>query len=173
MQELQYPIGKFKSQPSYTAEEIKSFIQTLAALPAALAGVVAGAGEEQLDQPYRPGGWSVRQVIHHIADSHLNAYIRTKWALTEDHPTIKAYHQDAWAGLPDSLEGPVDTSLDIIRGVHRRWVFLLRTLTPEQLGRTFFHPESQRTFTIPQVLALYAWHSGHHLAHVQLGLGKG
>ena len=126
---------------------------------------VAGLSDAQLDTPYRPGGWTVRQLVHHVADSHMNGFIRAKLALTEDEPTIKPYDQDRWVELADS-QMPVDVSLQLLDAVHARWSALYRSLEPEQHARTFFHPETNAAFTLDQHLHLYAWHSRHHVAHI-------
>ncbi len=126
---------------------------------------VAGLSDHQLDTPYRPGGWTVRQLVHHVADSHMNGLIRVKLALTEDEPTIKPYDQDRWVELADS-DLPVDVSLQLLDAVHARWSALYRTLEPEQFSRTFFHPETSAVSTLDQHLQLYAWHSRHHVAHI-------
>jgi len=139
-------------------------VAVIAELPTRLRAAVAGLTDAQLDTPYRPGGWTVRQVVHHVADSHLNAYIRLKFALTEEKPAIKPYDQDAWAGLADSRL-PVEMSLATLDGVHARWTGLYRSLTDEQFGRTFRHPEIG-TVTLDRQLQMYAWHGRHHVAHI-------
>ncbi len=122
--------------------------------------------EDQLNTPYRPDGWTVKQVVHHVVDSHMNSYIRFKWALTEDNPTIKAYFEERWAELPDSAETPVAISLNMLEALHYRFVILLKSLTAEDWDRTFVHPEHNQSFTLKMTVALYAWHSKHHLAHI-------
>lgn len=163
--DLRYPIGKFNSSIVVTPELRRQFINIISALPAKVAEAVAGLNDEQLDTPYRPEGWTVRQTVHHIADSHINSLCRFKLALTEDEtPTIRPYYEDRWAELADSAM-PVDVSLKIVDGVHRRWVSLLESMTDEQFQLKFKHPETGE-WTLENVLALYAWHSRHHTAHI-------
>lgn len=162
--DLRYPVGPFKPLAETTAV-IESAIRDIASLPAALRAAVSGLSDQQLDTPYRPDGWTVRQVVHHVADSHMNGLTRTKLALTEDNPTIKPYDEAAWAKLADTRL-PIDISLTIIDGIHQRWVQVLRSLGAEQLGRTFVHPEHGRTMTIGYQVQDYGWHSRHHVAHV-------
>lgn len=163
--DLKYPIGKFVWPESVSGEERRGLIGGIAALPANLRAAVAGLTEEQLDSPYRPEGWTVRQVVHHMPDSHLNCYTRFKLALTEDDPLIKPYEEDRWASLADSRETPIEVSLTLTEALHSRWVILLRSMTPEQWRRTFRHPE-HGSVTLDRALALYAWHGRHHVAHV-------
>ena len=127
---------------------------------------VAGLNEGQLETPYRAGGWTVRQVVHHVADSHLNSYIRFRWTLTEDTPTIKAYDETRWAELPDAKTAPVEVSLKLLESLHVRWVYLLETLDDEAFGRSFIHPETGEAISLERNLALYAWHGRHHCAHI-------
>jgi hypothetical protein len=162
--ELKYPTGKFKVPTEYTPEAISGWINDIKQLPANLRKAVTGLTDEQLDTPYRPDGWTLRQVVHHMADSHINSIIRFKWALTEDQPTIKAYNQTEWAKLPDS-KLPIEASLVILEGVHQRMVALFNSLTDADWDRTFIHPESG-VLTLKRLLALYAWHGKHHLAHI-------
>ncbi|MDB4949917.1 MAG: metal-dependent hydrolase [Gemmatimonadetes bacterium] len=164
--DVRYPTGKFqRPEGSLTAEQRAAFIREIAALPAQLREAAAGLGDEQLDTPYRPGGWTVRQLLHHVPDSHMNAYVRFKLALTEEDPTIKTYEEAAWARLEDTRATPVETSLALLAALHERWVNLLRSLTPADFARTLRHPESG-PMTLDALLAMYAWHSRHHLAHV-------
>ncbi len=135
------------------------------AAPAALRAAVAGLADAQLDTQYRVGGWTVRQVVHHVPDSHMQAYIRFKLALTEDEPTIKPYHEDRWAELPDSA-GAIEPSLSLLESVHARWTNLMRAMTEDQWSRTYFHPEQGRALRLDAVLGMYAWHGRHHAAHV-------
>jgi uncharacterized damage-inducible protein DinB len=163
---LSYPIGRFHRQPTYTPEERQAFIDRLAAQPAALAAALAALTPEQVEQPYRPGGWTVRQVVHHVADSHMNMFIRVKLALSEAEPTIKPYDQDAWVQHTDVAAVSPSVSIALLAALHERIVALLRTLTAEQFARVLMHPETGRQ-TIEQVVALYAWHGDHHIAHVR------
>jgi hypothetical protein len=150
----------------YTDKSVKQWINTIADLPHKLEHLVEDFDDLQLDTPYRPEGWTVRQVIHHMADSHLNAYIRFKWTLTEDRPTIKAYHEDRWATLEDAKDADIEMSLNLIESLHRRWVYMLKSLTSDQLERIFIHPVSQKEISLAQTIAMYAWHSEHHFAHI-------
>lgn len=166
IEELKYPIGRF-SPPTETSEDLRRrWIEEIAALPAQLRAALVGLTEEQLDTPYRPGGWTVRQVVHHLPDSHINSYVRFRWALTEDNPTIKAYEEQLWAELPDAAKAPIDLSLDLLEMLHKRWVVLLKAMDEAGYQKTFFHPDSKKTFRLATILALYAWHGKHHLAHI-------
>jgi hypothetical protein len=162
--DLRFPIGAFERPSSSISADRTRRIDTLAALPANLRGAVRGLTEAQLDTPYRPDGWTVRQLVHHVADSHMNGYVRVKLALTEEHPAIRAYDEALWAELPDSRLG-IEVSLSLLDGVHARLDPILRSLTPEQFARTFVHPQAGRQ-SIDFWLALYDWHSRHHTAHV-------
>ncbi|WP_317168177.1 YfiT family bacillithiol transferase [Pontibacter pamirensis] len=164
-EQLRYPIGKFAMSQPLTDEQIEQHILSIAGLPARLQEAVANMTQEQLDTPYREGGWTVRQVIHHLPDSHLNGYTRQKLALTEDTPTIRPYNEGEWAKLPDSLQGAPDISLALLTALHQRWVLLLKSLQPEQLERKFIHPENGEQ-RIREHIELYAWHGEHHLAHI-------
>lgn len=159
-----YPIGRFQRPQSIAPADRADAIAVLAELPGQLRSAVSGLRDEQLDTPYRDGGWTVRQVVHHVADSHMNALVRVKLALTEDWPTIKPYDEAAWAKLGD-MTMPIDPSLDLVESLHARWVKLLQSLDEPQWKRGFDHPESGRQ-TIEQVTMLYAWHSRHHTAHI-------
>lgn len=163
---LRYPIGKYDAS-KYPKDEhlVEQHILAIAQLPNKLRDATKDLTPEQLDVPYRPDGWTVRQVIHHIPDSHINGYIRQKLALTEDVPTIRTYHEDAWAQLPDSLLASPDISLALLEALHQRWIVLLKSLTPEQLERKLIHPETGEC-TIRQHIGLYAWHGEHHLAQI-------
>lgn len=165
MSDLRYPIGPFKLNGTPTEEDVQQAIEHIAGAPANLRRAVDGLTNEQLNTPYRPGGWTVRQVVHHVPDSHLNSYCRFKLALTEDEPTIKAYHEDRWAELEDSRVTPVEVSLDILESLHRRWVALLRSMAPSDFERTFRHPELGAV-TLAQNACLYSWHGRHHVAHI-------
>jgi uncharacterized damage-inducible protein DinB len=165
LNDLCYPIGRFSRPASSMAGVRAAHIQTLRLLPERLAAAVAGLDDHQLDTPYRDGGWTVRQVVHHVADSHANAYVRMKLALTEDWPTIKPYDEAAWADLSDARWLPVGVSLDLIAALHARWVSLLESLSDEDFHKGYVHPEGGRQ-SLAQVLALYDWHSRHHTAHI-------
>jgi len=165
MSEPRYPIGKFHfAGPPDEAQRIR-FVDHIAQAPAALRAAVHGLSSEQLETPYREGGWTVRQVVHHVPESHMNAYIRFKLALTEDEPTIKPYMEDRWAKTQEVPETPLETSLALLDSLHDRWVRLLRSLQPEEWKRTFLHPELG-TVSLQRNLALYAWHGQHHTAHI-------
>ena len=160
-----YPIGDFIRPAAVDANQRRASIAILAALPENLRAAVYGLTEAQIDTPYREGGWTVRQLVHHVADSHLNAYVRTRLALTEDWPTIKTYEEKLWAELADARTLPVEVSLELLESLHRRWVALLESLSEEQWARGYNHPESGRQ-TLAQVIAMYDWHSRHHVAHI-------
>src|SRR5579863_5557359 len=165
MTDLRYPIGKFHYEGPPTADQRQKFITEIAQAPANLRAAVNGLTNPQLDTPYRPQGWTVRQVAHHVPDSHLNAYVRYKLALTEDEPTIKPYAEDRWAQLADTRTTPIEVSLAMTDSLHTRWVQLLRSLKPEDWKRTFRHPELGLV-SLEKNLALYSWHGNHHIAHV-------
>jgi len=166
---LRYPAGRFEAPAAGDHSALATAIDELEAMPAQLRATVESLSEEQLDTPYRPGGWTLRQVVHHLADSHLNAYVRTKLAVTEDHPTIRPYDQDAWGDLPDA-KGPVAPSLDLIEAVHTRWVALFRALDPDDFLRPFDHPEAGSS-DIATLVSTYAWDGRHHMGHIGLVAG--
>jgi uncharacterized damage-inducible protein DinB len=161
-----YPIGPHVYAGPLTDAQRADAIGVLTALPDRLRAAVAGLDDAQLDTPYRDGGWTVRQVVHHVPDSHLNAYVRFRLALTEDAPMIRPYDEARWAELPDARTMPADVSLKLLDAVHTRWVALLNALGPDSFARTYVHPEHGRTFTLDEAVSLYAWHSRHHTAHV-------
>ena len=165
MTDLRFPTGKFTYNGPLTEEQMRTSLNQISETPTKLRAAIKGLTEAQIDTPYRPGGWTVRQVIHHVPDSHLNAYVRFKLALTEDEPTIKPYAEARWAELSDTKSTPVEVSLTLLESLHDRWVRLLRSLTPEDWKRTFRHPE-MGPMTLEKTLALYAWHGNHHVAHV-------
>lgn len=165
MDDPRYPIGKFKRPEKLSDAERKAAIDDIEAAPANLRKALKGLNESQLDAPYRDGGWTVKQVTHHVPDSHLNAYIRFKLTLTEDKPTIKPYDEAAWAKLEDSEKTPVETSLVLLESLHTRWVILLRSMKAGDFSRMLNHPENG-PMSLDQVLALYSWHGKHHVAHV-------
>ena len=164
LQNLSFPIGEFERVAEVSGELKKRWLDDIRHLPRNLRAAVKNLDDARLDTAYRPGGWSVRQVVHHVADSHLNSYVRYKLALTEDAPTIRPYFEDRWAKLADS-ELPVEISLDLIENLHARWVCLLENLSDEQWRRKLLHPDSGE-WTLAQMLGLYAWHGKHHTAHI-------
>src|SRR5215212_228911 len=166
MSDLRYPVGKFEHRDILDRDERKAAMDTLAAVPEKMRAAIRGLDDKQLDTPYRDGGWTVRQVVHHVPDSHLNAYTRLKLALTEDEPVIKPYDEARWAELADVQVTPVETSLTLLECLHRRWVLLLRSLGPKDMSRRFRHPEQNRSIGLDEVLAMYAWHGRHHIAHI-------
>ncbi len=171
MTDLRYPIGQFEHTGPVERTDRDRWIDDIAALPEAMRSAVVGISEDRLDTPYRPGGWTLRQVIHHVPDSHLNAYVRVKWTLTEDAPTITAYDEAAWAELADIRTTPIRTSLDLLESLHARWTMLLRHLTDDDWARTYVHPVSgpQR---LDYTVGSYAWHGRHHLAHITTTLDR-
>lgn len=162
---LKYPIGRFEGAKEYSTHDIKTNIQIISAIPSKFINLLAGWEEERLETPYRPDGWTVRQLVHHVADSHMNAYIRFRLALTEDSPKIKPYEEAAWAELADAKTAPVDLSLQLLKYIHLRWVLLLNSMDEADWAKTYLHPETKRTPTLAEVLAMYAWHSEHHYQH--------
>ncbi len=166
MEDLRYPVGRFSRPDSLTPAARRDAIDLVAQCPANLRAVVTGLDEAQLETSYRPDGWSVRQLVHHVPDSHANAYIRFKLALTEDTPTIKTYDEAAWAKLPDSQTTPVETSLVMLEVIHDRWIRLLQAMSATDFERTLNHPENG-IMSLDQMLAMYAWHSRHHVAHIR------
>lgn len=171
LEKQRYPVGRFERPARLTQEQRNASIATLARLPAELRALTAALSDPQLERHYRPGGWTVRQLVHHVADSHLNAYARMRLALTEVSPSIKPYDETKWADLEDARTLPVAPSLALLEALHQRWVVLLRSLTNEQWLRTYRHPEMGEQ-TMEQVLALYDWHSRHHLEHARAGLSN-
>jgi uncharacterized damage-inducible protein DinB len=163
--DLRYPIGKFQWEEGLTEEKRRQYVDDIAETPAKLRAAVAGLSEQQLDTPYRDGGWTVRQVVHHLADSHLNAFVRFKLALTEDEPTVKPYDEKRWAETVDSRMAPVEDSLALLDGLHHRWAMLLRAMSGTDFARQLKHPE-HGLLTLERVLAMYAWHGRHHVAHI-------
>jgi hypothetical protein len=171
-EQLRYPIGRNVSKESYTAEEVKALIRRIESVPTqieALAQSISNKGK--LDVPYREGGWTARQVLHHLPDSHLNAYIRIKWTLTEDTPTIKAYDEKAWALTPEATADPI-ISISFLKALHQKWVVLLNGIPEKDYARQFFHPDSKKHVRIDQAIATYAWHGEHHLGHLKIVDGK-
>lgn len=162
--DLRYPVGRFEQAAVITPEQRNELISQIEVAPAKMRAAVADLNDQQLDTPYRPEGWTVRQVVHHVPDSHLNSYMRFKLALTEDMPTIRTYHEDRWAELPDS-SAPIEVSLNLLESLHRRWIILLRALTNDDLRRSFQHPEWGNV-NLDQAIGMYAWHGRHHVAHI-------
>jgi hypothetical protein len=166
MSNVRYPIGPFKTEDIITPEKRKQYVDQLAQTPEKLRGIVGGLSPAQLDTPYRPDGWTIRQVIHHLADSHTNAYIRFKMALTEDTPTVKSYDQALWAELEDSRTASVEDSLSLFEGLYRRWAFLLKSLSAESFARKLNHPDAG-IISLDRYLGMCVWHGHHHIAHIQ------
>ncbi|MCB0374104.1 MAG: putative metal-dependent hydrolase [Muricauda sp.] len=166
LEQLRYPIGKFEAPTKITPVHLEEWISVLEHMPKRLEDMVSVLSEEQLETPYRPDGWTVRQLVHHISDSHHNSYIRFKWALTEDTPTIKPYDEKSWAELFDTRTAPIQMSLDHLKAVHAKLVFLLKGLSREELQRKFIHPDGNVESTLEENIGRYAWHSNHHFAHI-------
>jgi uncharacterized damage-inducible protein DinB len=165
LNELRYPIGRFSAPKEISPEQIKNYIKTIEETPAKYRNAVQDLKEEQLDTPYRPDGWTIRQVVHHVPDSHLNSYVRFKLGLTENKPTIKPYDEAKWAELDDSKDTPVEVSLTLLESLHKRWVTLLRSMTEKDFQKTIIHPE-RGEMRLDKLLALYDWHCKHHLTHI-------
>lgn len=163
--DLRYPVGPFEFAGSLSSGQRETLIDQIAATPEKMRTAVAGLSDEQLNTPYRPEGWTVRQVVHHVPESHMNSYVRFKLALTEEEPTIKPYFEDRWAQLDDANQAPVGLSLDLLDALHGRWVWFLRSLKDADFQRTFHHPELG-TVSLDRNIALYAWHGRHHVAHI-------
>lgn len=163
-EDLRFPIGKYEKVSEPNHEQLNRFIAEIAALPSLINEAVADLENDQIDTPYRPDGWTIRQVVHHVPESHMNAFIRFKWALTEENPTIKPYFEERWSELEDS-KLPLDHSLDLIGSLHQRWVDLLETMSDIEFARTLNHPESGQ-WKLSEMTGLYAWHGKHHAAHI-------
>jgi len=166
LEHLKYPIGKVEIPKTISLEQIKEWIKVLEDFPLQLNNLVNNLSNNQLDTPYRPDGWTVRQVIHHLADSHHNSYTRFKWALTEDKPVIKTYYEDRWAQLEDSKSAPILLSLNALTALHAKWVYFLKSLDPEELKQVFIHPDGHEEVSLAENIGIYAWHSKHHYAHI-------
>ena len=172
LEQLRYPVGRFARLKAPLDRAARAaHIDIIEQMPATFRSLVSGRSDGELDTAYRPGGWTVRQVVHHVPDSHMNAYIRMKVAITEDAPAIKAYDEAKWAELPEAKTGPAEMSVALLDALHRRWVMFLRALPDADFGRTYVHPELGPV-TLDEALALYAWHGRHHTAHIELGIGK-
>ncbi len=167
---LKYPVGKFQRPESFDEKVISDFIAIIEEFPSKMKRLTENLTVVELNWPYRPGGWTVKQVVHHCADSHMNSLIRFKWTLTEDTPTIKAYEEAEWAKLSDSQLDDISTSLSFLSALHVKWVFLLKNLSEEEYNRAFIHPEHGKKVNLKMNLAIYAWHCRHHLAHVEQAL---
>jgi len=165
--DLRYPIGEFKSPVNITKATLESWIEVLEQFPNRLEKLVSHLNQKQLDTPYRQGGWTIRQVVHHCADSHHHSYIRFKWALTEDNPTIKAYDEKLWAELFDSKTTPIILSINHLKSVHAKLVYLLKGIPEESFDKTFYHPESKEKVVLKNNVGIYAWHCNHHYAHIE------
>lgn len=168
---LRYPIGKFSPQEIYTAEDVQFNIARIASFPDQVEKIAASLSEKQLDIPYRDEGWTARQVIHHLADSHMNAYMRLKWTLTESTPVIKAYDEKAWAETPETKLDPA-ISISLIKAHHQKWTALLKLLAPSDFKKEFIHPDTKKHIPLDRLIALYAWHGEHHLGHLKIVAGK-
>ena len=166
MNDLRYPVGKFSFDSTVTSHKRQAWIRQIADAPRAIRAAVAGLTDRQFDTPYRPDGWTIRQVVHHVPDSHLNAYCRFKFGLTEDHPTIKPYDEAAWAKVADTARTPPDVSLALLDALHQRWVVLLESMNETQFARTVHHPD-HGAITLDWMLQMYAWHGVHHTAHIK------
>jgi hypothetical protein len=166
-EKLRYPIGKFEAKESYSTEELKACINRIETLPSRVEALVQRLSSKQLDTTYRDGGWTARQVIHHISDSHSNAYIRFKWTLTEETPLIKAYNEKAWAETPETKSDP-GISINLLKALHAKWIILLKQIPPQDLQKQFIHPETNKHVRLERLIALYAWHGDHHLGHLEI-----
>ncbi len=166
LEKLKYPIGQFNSPESYDEAKIEEWITILEDFPKRISSLVKNLSDPQLDTRYRPEGWTIRQVVHHLADSHHHSYIRFKWALTEDKPVIKYYFEQLWAELPDAKSAPIELSLDHLKAVHAKLVYLLKSLSKKELNRAFIHPEHNNEIVLWKNIGIYSWHSNHHFAHI-------
>ena len=167
-----YPIGRYQKPTSVTKETIENCIESIERFPNQMEVLTKNLNNEELQRKYREGGWTIEQVVHHCADSHMNAYMRVKLTLTENTPKIKPYHQDKWAKLADYGQQSIDDSLTLIKVLHKRWVFLLRSLTPSSLKKEFYHPEQNENVSLEELVCIYCWHCEHHLKHVENALRK-
>jgi|SRR5215467_42677 len=165
MTDPRFPIGKFAYSGPLTSQQKQQYLDSIEHTPALMRAAVAGLSDQQLDTPYRDGGWTVRQVVHHVPDSHVNSYVRFKLALTEDNPTIRPYREERWAELSEAKSAPIEFSLAFLEHLHARWILMLRDLSDADWKRTFYHPDNG-SMTLDQSLALYGWHGPHHVAHI-------
>jgi hypothetical protein len=168
---LRYPTGKFAAKDSYSPDEIKNLISTIESFPSRFEATAKALSAKQLDTPYRDGGWTARQVIHHVSDSHMNAFIRFKWTLTEETPLIKAYDEKQWALTPEVSADP-SLSLALLKALHAKWIILLKALSESDLKKEFTHPETKKNVRLDRLIATYAWHGDHHLGHLKIIEGK-
>ncbi len=166
LEKLKYPIGKPKIPSEISEDQLNDWIKIIEDFPSKLEKLVQDLDEKQLDTCYRENGWTIRQVIHHCADSHTNSYIRFKWTLTEDKPIIKAYYEERWAALFDSKKAPISLSINLLKSLHAKWVYLLKGLNQNDFEKAFIHPESNATVSLAQNVGIYAWHCNHHYAHI-------
>lgn len=166
LEKLKYPIGKFTAPENYSAAYLTERIAEIESFPERLKKEVFQLTPEQLETPYREDGWTIRQVIHHCADSHMNCFIRIKWALTESKPVIKFYHEDLWAELHDNLTMPIEPTLSFLEGLHFRLAYLMKSFSETDLKRSFIHPENNKEYQLKEIIGTYAWHGNHHLAHI-------
>lgn len=167
LETLRYPLGRFTTPAGYSADSITQWINSISALPMWMDACIENLDVYQLETPYRPGGWTVQQVVHHVADSHMNAYIRLKLALTENNPTIAPYKEELWAEMTDSQNVPVNISVTLLHALHRRMVVILKSMKEDDYTRTYYHPEHKRSFPLWEMIALYAWHGRHHAEHIR------
>ncbi|MEM8898615.1 MAG: YfiT family bacillithiol transferase [Bacteroidota bacterium] len=170
LEKLKYPIGKYQPPETLDAETMKSWIREIRELPLKVKTRIAGLSDEELSLRYRPEGWNIKQLVHHLSDSHINALVRVKWVLTEDAPTIKPYYEARWAELPDSVQLHPAISLNLLEAVHYKLVYLISEMTTEDWERKFYHPEYEGALEIGKYMGLYAWHGNHHLAHINQAL---
>lgn len=166
VEKLRYPIGKFIRPEIYSSEYLHNKIAAIASFPERLKNEVIHLTEEQLETPYRQDGWTIRQVIHHCADSHMNCFLRIKWTLTENKPLIKAYHEDCWAEMHDNLTMPIQPTLSFLDGLHFRLAYIMNSLSEADLEKSFIHPEHNAVIQLKEIIGTYAWHGNHHLAHI-------
>ncbi|CAG2532251.1 DinB superfamily protein [Maribacter dokdonensis] len=167
LDKLKYPIGRFECPENITNEDLSKWIEVLETLPKRLSALVDNFSETQLDTPYREGGWTVRQVVHHMADSHHHSYTRFKWALTENRPLIKVYQEKEWSNLIDARTAPISLSLSYLTALHAKLVYLLKRLTPEDMDNSYIHPDGNVNVSVAENIGKYAWHSNHHFAHIK------
>lgn len=170
IESLRYPIGKLNVPKDVSKEQISEWIETIESFPSKVRELTENLSAEELDWKYRPNGWTIRQVVHHVADSHMNSFVRFKLTLTEDVPTIKGYFEDRWAEMPDTTKVPVSASLSLLDGLHARWAILLRSMSEEDFKKKLYHPEHEKELSLTFMVGLYEWHCRHHLAHIKQAL---